>query len=66
MITRVGFIWDTLLFGMMDCGISRVDMSTKTILKGLDTFGSCQRPVFSLGVSMEVGVSQHKHTITNV
>ena len=29
-------------------------------LKTLDTFGSCQRPVFSLGVS------QHMHEVTNL
>ena len=37
-------------------GFRRIDNS----LKSLDTFGNCQRPVFSLGVS------QHIHTITNL
>ena len=31
-----------------------------SVLKAVDTIGNCQRPVFSLGVS------QHKHKITNL
>ena len=36
------------------------DESKEQIIKTLDTFGNCQRPVFSLGVS------QHEHKITNL
>ena len=34
--------------------------SNSALLKALDMFGNCQRPLFSLGVS------QHMHKITNL
>ena len=57
--------------GMMYKSLLRYSINEKEIkewdevLKTLDTFGNCQRPVFSL-TYFSIGVTHHMHKITNL